>query len=152
MEFLIDLRFEDKGYSAIIHFLTTFNAKDEMEAKHFYDELLAAFIRRGVIIFPSTYIRIDNNPDLRERTYEYHQFYLSKATANVQIEQFLLENPDQDKSLWDNLTEKFFSGENSTAKIGNKYNIPVQVRDKQTRNPITGEFYYFSIEHLIPKA
>ncbi len=151
MEFLIDLRFEDKGYSAIIHFLATFNAKDEIEAKHFYDELLAAFIRRGVTIFPSTYIRIDNNPELRERTYEYHQFYLSKATATVQIEQFLLENPDQDKSLWDNLTEKFFAGENSTAQIGNKYNIPVQVRDKKTRNPITGEFYYFSIEHLIPK-
>ncbi len=152
MEFLIDLRFEDKGYNAIVHFLATYTAIDEIEAKHFYDELIASFVRHGVVIFPSTYIRIDNNPELRERTYEYHQFYLLKATANVRVEQFLLENPDQNKSLWDNLTEKFFAGENSTAKVGHKYNIPVHVYDKRTRNPITGEFYYFSVEHLIPKA
>ena len=151
MEFLIDLRFEDKGYNAIIHFFATFTAKNETEAAHFYQELIAAFLRRDVIIFPSTYVRIDNDPRLRERTYEYHQFHLSRATAKVKIEQFLMEDPDQNKSLWDNLTEKFFSGENSTAKIGNKYNIPVRVYDKQTRNPISEEFYYFSIEHLIPK-
>lgn len=151
MEFLIDLRFEDKNYSALIHFLATFNAKNEIDAQYFYDELLAAFTRRGVTIFPSTYIRIDNNNELRERSYEYHRFYLTNTKANVHIEQFVLENPDQDKSLWDNLTEKFFAGDKSTAQIGNKYNIPVQVRDKKTRNPITEEFYYFSIEHLIPK-
>jgi hypothetical protein len=47
--------------------------------------------------------------------------------------------------------EKFFAGENSTANIGRKYNIPVKVVERQTRNPISGEFYYFSVEHLIPK-
>ncbi|WP_338376464.1 hypothetical protein [uncultured Flavobacterium sp.] len=151
MEFLLELRFEDIGYNAIIHFMTSFTANDENEAKHFYTELISAFNRRGVVLFPSTYIRIDNNPELRERTYEYHQFYLSRATAKIQIEQFHLENPDQDKSLWDNLVEKFFAGENSTANIGRQYNIPVRVVDKHTRNPIGGEFYYFSVEQLIPK-
>ena len=150
MEFLIDLRFEDKGYNAIIHFVTTFTAKDEIEAQYFYDELISAFKRRNVTLFPSTYVRLDNDPEFRERTYEYHQFYLSRATANIQVEQFHLEKPDQEKSLWDNLVEKFFAGENSTANIGRKYNTPVRVVDRQTRNPITGEFYYFSVEHLIP--
>lgn len=151
MEFLLELRFEDNGYNAMIHFMTTFTANDENEADHFYIELISAFKRRGVLLFLSTYIRIDNNPELLERTYEYHQFYLSGATANIKVEQFHLENPNQDKSLWDNLVEKFFSGENSTANIGRQHNIPVKVVDKQTRNPISGEFYYFSIEQLIPK-
>ncbi len=151
MEFLLELRFEDNGYNAMIHFMTTFTANDENEANHFYTELISAFKRRGVLLFPSTYIRIDNDPELRARTYEYHQFYLSIATAQIQVEQFHLENPDQDKTLWDNLVEKFFAGENSTANIGRQYNIPVRVVDKQTRNPIGGEFYYFSVEQLIPK-
>lgn len=152
MEYLIDLRFEDKGYSAIVHFVATFTAKDDVEAKLFIDELSAGFTRRGVLIFPSTYYRIDNNPKLRESSYEYYEFCKKVATASIQIEQFILENPDQNKSLVENLTEKLFSGEKSTAKIGNEFKIPVRVIDKQTRNPITGEFYYFTIEHLIPNG
>lgn len=151
MEFFLELKFEEINYNAIVHFATTFFAKDNLEANQFYTELTSAFKRRGVTLFPSTYIRIDNDLDLRNRTYEYHNFYLSRATANIQVEQFLLENPDQDKSLWDNMIEKFFAGEDSTANIGRKYDIPVRVMDKKTRNPITGDFYYFYVEHLIPK-
>lgn len=152
MEYLIDLRFEDKGYNAIVHFVATFTAKDDSEAKLFIDELIAGFKRREVVIFPSTYYRIDNDPELRERSYEYYQFCKTRATASIEVEQFILDNPDQNKSLVENLTERLFAGENSTAKIGNEYKIPVRVVDKQTRNPITGEFYYFTIEHLIPKG
>ena len=152
MEYLIDLRFEDKGYNAIVHFVATFTAKDDSEAKLFIDELVAGFKRRGVVIFPSTYYRIDNDPELRERSYEYYQFCKTRATASIEVEQFILDNPDQNKSLVENLTERLFAGENSTANIGNEYKIPVRVVDKQTRNPITGEFYYFTIEHLIPKG
>jgi hypothetical protein len=152
MEFLIDLRFEDKVYNAIVHFVATFTAKNDSEAELFINELIAGFKRKAVIIFSSTHYRIDNDPKLRERSYEYYQFCKTKATASIEVEQFILENPDQNKSLVENLTEKLFAGENSTAKIGNKHKIPVRVLDKQTRNPIMGEFYYFSIEHLIPKG
>jgi hypothetical protein len=151
MKFLLELKFEDIGYNAMVHFMTTFTAKDENEATHFYSELISAFNRRGVLLFPSINIRIDNNPKLQARTYEHHQFYLSRATAHIQVEQFHLANSDQYKSLWDNLVEKFFAGENSTTNIGKQYNIPDRVVDKQTRNLIDGEFYYFSVEQLIPR-
>ena len=152
MEYLIDLKFEDKGYNAIVHFVATFTAKDDSEAKLFIDELIAGFKRRGVVIFPLTYYRIDNNPELRESSYVYYQFCKTRATASIEVEQFILDNPDQNKSLVENLTERLFAGEDSTAKIGNKYKIPVRVFDKQTRNPITGEFYYFTLEHLTPEG
>jgi hypothetical protein len=151
MEFFLEIRFEDLNCNAIIHFATTFIVKNEVEAKHFVAELLAAFERRKVVIFSRSYNRLDNNPDLKERMYEYHNFYVSRATAHIQVEQFHLENPNQEQSLWDNLVSKFFEGDDSTANIGTKYNIPVRVVDKQTRNPINDEFYYFSVEQLIPK-
>lgn len=151
MEYLIDLKFEDNGYNATIHFVATFLVKDENEAKLFYNELIAGFKRRGVVIFYSHCYRIDNNLHLKERSYEYYKFCQKRATDSIQIEQFYVENPDQDKSLYENLLKKFFAGENSTANIGKKHNIPVRVIDKETRNPIEGEFYYFTIEHLIPK-
>lgn len=151
MEYLIELRFEDKGYNAIIHFLATFNAKDDAESQLFVEELIAGFTRKGVDVFPPTYYRIDNNPQLKERSREYYEFYRARATATIEIEQFLLDNPKQNKSLFENLTERLFAGEDSTAKIGNKYKIPVRVVDKNTRNPIAGDIYYFTVEHLIPK-
>lgn len=152
MEFLIDLRFEDKGYNAIVHFVATFIAKNEKEAEVFFEELTKGFERRGVaIILPSTFNRIDHDQLLKERSFEYYEFCKTRATASIAIEQFLLESPDQNKSLIENLTDKFFYGENSTALIGKKYNIPVRVWDKKTRNPINGEIYYLTIEHLIPK-
>jgi hypothetical protein len=151
MEFFLELKFEDPNYNALIHFATMFNVNAEEDAKLFASELLAAFQRRKVVVFSCSYNRLDNNSDLRERMYEYHNFYLATATAHVQIEQFHVENPNQEKSLWDNLVEKFFVGEDSTANIGRKYNIPVKVVDKKTRNPISDEFYYFSVEQLIPK-
>ena len=150
MEFLIDLKFEDSGFNAVIHFVATFIAKDENDAKLFIDELIAGFKRKDVIIYPSTYYRIDDDQQLKERSYEYYQFCISRATSAIEIEQFILDSPDQNKSLVENLTEKLFNGENSTAKIGSEYKIPVRVYDKKTRNPISGEFYYLTIQHLIP--
>jgi hypothetical protein len=150
MEYLIDLRFEDKSYNALVHFVATFKVKNVNEASDFVNELLSGFNRRNVIVFSSNYHQIDNDPILRQRSYEYSQFCQKQATASIQIEQFILEDPDQTKSLADNLIEKLFNGEKSTAKIGAEYNIPVRVLDKKTRNPISGEFYYFTIEHLIP--
>lgn len=152
MEYIIDLRFEDRNYSALIHFVTTFIVKNEVEASLFVDELKAGFDREGMLILNLSFNRIDNNPVLRERSYEYYEFCKTISTASIQVEQFLIENPDQAKSLVENMTEKLLNGENSTAFIGNKYNIPVKVVDKKTRNPISAEFYYFNIEHLIPKA
>lgn len=151
MEYLIDLKFEDTGYNAIIHLVATFIANDENAAQLFINELIAGFKRKNVIIYPSTYYRIDNDLQLKERSYEYYQFCKSRATSSIEIEQFILEAPDQNKSLVENLTDKVFNGEKSTAKIGKEYNIPVRVSNKETRNPISGEFYYFTIEHLIPE-
>jgi hypothetical protein len=58
MEYLVDLKFEDKGYNAIVHFIATYVAKDHHEAKLFIDELTAGFIRRCVEIFSSTFLPI----------------------------------------------------------------------------------------------
>lgn len=151
MEYLIDLRFDDKNYCALIHFVTTFQVKDEREAEEFVKEIYAGFKRKKVLILNSDYYRIDNDATLRARSYEYLQYSKSTATASIQIEQFHLANPDQNMSLVDNLIDKFFNGEKSTANIGKTYNIPVRVTDRETRNSISGEFYYFAIEHLIPK-
>lgn len=151
MEYLIDLRFEDKNYDAMVHFVATFQVTDEKEAKTFIDELISAFVRNEVIIFPSRYYRIDNDPVLHQRSYQYYNFCLSIATATIKIEQFVLKNPDQTKTLANNLTERLFNGDISSANIGNKYKIPVRVLEKQSRNPITSDIYYFSIEHLVSK-
>lgn len=150
MEYLIDLKFEDRMYNAIVHFVATFTVKNEYLAESFIKELDAGFKRKGVVLFPSTYYRIDNDQTLKERSYAYYQFCKNKATAFVDIEQFFLENPDQGKSLVENLTDRLFLGENSTALIGEKCKIPVRVYNKNTYNPIDAELYYFSIEHLIP--
>jgi hypothetical protein len=151
MEFLIDLRFEDKMYNALIHFVATFKVKDQAEAKIFVDELLAGFQRRKIVIYTIHYYRIDHDEEFRSQKYDYCEYIKSKATAKIQIEQFFVENPDQNKSLVENLMQKFFEGENSIARIGNKYNLPVIARDLKTRNPIPADFYYFTLEHLIPK-
>ncbi len=151
MEYLIDLRFEDKDFNAIVHFVATFIVKDVYNAISFICELEADLKRKGVVIHSLTYYRIDNDPMLKERSYIYCQFCKSRATASIEIEQFILDSPDQNKSLAENLTDKLFNGESSTAKICNKYKIPVRVYDKQTRKPITCEFYYFTIVHLTPK-
>ncbi|PKQ60152.1 hypothetical protein BZG02_20570 [Labilibaculum filiforme] len=151
MEYIIDLRFEDKNYCAIIHFVTTYTVNSEEESKLFLSELLTGFQRREVIILHYSNNRIDNDEILKRRSYEYLEFTKSQATASIQIEQFHLSKPDQNKTLIENLTDKFWNGEDSIANIGKKFNIPVKVYNKESRNPISGEFYYFSIEHLIPK-
>lgn len=151
MEYLIDLNFEDKHYDALVHFVATFNVDDEQEAKIFIEELSSAFERRNVKIKLLRYYRIDNDATLLKRSREYYEFSKSISTASIQIEQFFLENPDQTKTLVENMMEKFFSGNDSTATIGAKYNLPVRVLDKETRNALTSDIYYFTIEHLIPK-
>lgn len=151
MEYLIDLKYEDNGYDAIVHFVATFLVNTSQEAKIFIEELSAAFERRNVKINLLRYYRIDNDLELLKRSREYHYFQHSNSTAKIQIEQFFVENPNQNKSLYENLTEKLFSGADSTAVIGEKYNIPVRVINKGSRNSISNDIYYFSVEHLIPK-
>lgn len=151
MEFFLDLRFEDSGYNASVHLATTIVVEDEVEAKLFSSELVAAFERKSVSLIYQSCRRIDNNAEDKERAYEYHNNYLARATAKIEVEQFIIENPNQNKSLIDNMVEKIFTGENSTAVFRKKYNVPVNVRDKKTGEAITDEFYYFSVEHLIPK-
>jgi hypothetical protein len=150
MEYILDIKFEDNNYNAIIHFVTTLTTGSEPEAKLFIDELIAGFKRRKITVLHGTYNRIDNDNLLKERQYEYYNFCLKRATANIQIEQFVFENPDQNKTLIDNLTERLLNGKDSTAKIGSKYNIPVRVTEKETRNPIEAEIFFCNIEQLIP--
>ena len=40
----------------------------------------------------------------------------------------------------------------AVAFVGKKFNIPVRVMDKETRNPIDANIFYCTIEHLIPKV
>lgn len=152
MEYLLDVRFEDNNYNAVIHLVTTLTAKSNAEAQIFIDEIVQGFRRKNITIQNGSYTRIDHDPELRERQFEYYQFCKSRATASVQIEQFVFENPDQTKTLVDNLTDRLLKGENSTAQIGNRYNIPVRVTESETRNPIEGEFFFLNIEQLIPKV
>ena len=152
MEYLIDLKFEDTNYDALVHFVATFTVNDTIEAKLFADEFKAAFERKKVKINLMRYYRIDNDEELLERSINYYEFCKSLCTASINIEQFLLETPDQTKTLVENMMGNFFSGKDSTAIIGKKYNFPVRVLDKESRNSLTNDIYYFAIEHLIPKA
>jgi hypothetical protein len=151
MEFMLEIRFDDKNYNAIIHFMSPFSAKSESDAKLFVDELVHGFKRKGALVLSGVSHSLDNDPELMERQYEYYEFFKSRATAKVKIEQFALDNPDQVKSLADNLTEKLFTGKDSTALVGKRYNIPVWVIDKTTRNTIDSEIFYYTVEHLILK-
>ncbi len=151
MEYIVDIKFEDNGYNAIVHFVSTFVVNSPELSKLFVEELSAGLKRNKVAILSLSCLRLDDNVELRERQYEYYEFCKGTATATINIQQFMLESPDQTRSFADNLTEKFFNGEESTAFIGKTYSIPVRVRDKKTKNPIPKEFYYLNIEHLIPK-
>lgn len=151
MEYYIDITFEDPFYKAIVRLFTSFIVKDEYENELFIQELVDGLKRRKVTPLNIISSRIDNDIELRQSCYEYHKIFKSKANASIEIEQFILENPNQYKSLVDNLTEKLFNGENSTAKIGEKYSLPVRVSERKTGNPIEENIYFFAIEHLIPK-
>jgi hypothetical protein len=37
------------------------------------------------------------------------------------------------------------------AQIGKKFNVPVRVMEKGTQTPIKADFFYHTIEHIIPK-
>ena len=146
------MHLDDPNYNALIHFVSTFVVEDHAEAQAFVQEIEQGFTRRGAKILFNHWGRIDGNAELKTRQYEYCEFCRTRATASVKIEQFVLESPDQNKGLINNLTERFYNGEDSTASIGNEYNIPVRVMEKGNRNPISHEIFYYSIEHLIPKT
>lgn len=148
MQFIIEIRFEDKDLTAIVHLVTLINIKSEEAMAAFCVELEAAIKRNGAIVLLSTFLRIDNNPELKERQIEYYRYYLSRATATVKIDEYTIDDPDQSKNVYDNLIEKMYAGKNAIATEGAKHNIPVRVIDKNSRNPITGEFFYSSIEHI----
>ena len=150
MVYFIEIRFEDPGYNAIVHFLSTYAVNDDREAAKLCSELLAAIRRQGGIFISSTSYRIDHDPQLVARTHQYSIFFQTIATASIEISQFRFESPDQTQSLIDNLMNKFYNGESSIAEVGRKYNIPARVKDKTSKNPIGGELYYFHLEHLIP--
>jgi len=146
------LKFEDKHYDALVHFVATFIVSKEQEAKTFVDELSSAFQRKEVTFKVLRCYRIDNDAELLQLSRDYHNFQHSISTATIKIERFFLENPDQTKTLAENMTEKFFTGLDSTALIGQKCNIPVRVLEKESRNPLTNDIYYFTVEHLTPKG
>jgi len=152
MVFFLEMRFEDNGYRAIVHFATTLITNSDGEAKIFLEELEASMQRAGLRITSISCNRIDNNPVLRENYWNYYQFYIKRATAKIDIDQYVLQSPDQAKTLSENVMDKFLNGENSTAYIGNRYSIPVRVMDKVSREPIAGDIYYLNLQHLIPKS
>ena len=149
MTYLLDLRWVDNGYDAFVHLVSPITANSTEDANSFYQELLAGLQRKNVNLLIRSFYRIDDTAEHMQNGRDYINFQRNIATATMQIEPYVLENPDQTQSLAENLVEKFFNGENSTAKIGLRHNIPVRVLDRQTRNPINNEMFYFSIEHLI---
>jgi hypothetical protein len=143
------MKFEDISYNAIVHVTIIITVRSEIDAESIKDQLLAAFKRKEVIIINMSFYRIFEDTEWRESIIRYHEFSLKMATAKIEIDRFYLDNPNQSKSLCENLIEKLFQGEKATAFIGHKFNIPVRVIDKVTKNIILDEFYYFSIEQLI---
>lgn len=153
MEYSIDARFENKGLGIKIHFLTMINVTDEIEADLFHDELLSGFRRMKWEEFHTSLLRIDNNETLRNQKYEELNEIELKTDNILRIEQYLLENPDQTKSLTENLIKKLKEeGESSSKVLWRNYNIPIEIRESYSGKRITGEYYYLKIEHLIHKS
>jgi len=149
MIYLLDLRWVDNFYDAFVHLVTPVLVNDTQEANLFYNELIAGLKRKNVGLLNCCYYRIDDTDEHMQNGLDYINFQRQLATATMRIEPYVLEKPDQTKSLAENLIERFFVGENSTAKIAKKYEIPVRALDRETRNPVSKEMFYFSIEHLI---
>ncbi|WP_312391120.1 hypothetical protein [Chryseobacterium sp.] len=152
MEYYLEVRFLDRNYDASIHFATTFTASTEANAQQFFNELISALKRRKVDILNSKYFRIDNDPILKGRTLENHNFYLSRSTASIEIDQYYIEDPDQNMSVTENLLQKFYAGKEPVAEIAKRVNIPVIGKDRQTNDHIRNDIYYFNLEHLSPKS
>lgn len=150
MIFLLDIHFEDSNFDVLVHLVTTLDVSTAEEADLFKNELVAALIRNKVDITFCTCIQIDNNRELYETQMLGYAKALERATTTILIEQFLLKEPDQSKTLGQNILNKIFDGEDSVASIGRRYNIPVRVKEKTTGNSFK-EVYYFGLEHLIPK-
>ncbi|MVN90527.1 hypothetical protein [Mucilaginibacter aquatilis] len=151
MEFAYDVRFLDTHYDALVHFMSTFIVSNYDDAKKFVEEFNAALVRRGATLYISPYYRIDTDEELKKKTYAMLDFMKGRTNATITVEQFFMQTPDQDRSLSENMTDKFLAGEESSALIGDKFRVPVRVLDNETREPITADQYFFSIEHLIPR-
>jgi hypothetical protein len=151
MKFYLDLRFTYISYDASVHFASTFTASTEANAKQFFNELISALERKKVDILHSDYFRIDDNSMLESRTLENHAFYLRRSTAKIEIDHYYIENPDQSMSVTENLLQKFYSDKKPVAQLKRKHNLPVIVKNKETRDDIRNDFYYFNLEHLSPK-
>jgi hypothetical protein len=150
MEFILEAKFEQNELPVIVHFVSSFTAPDDNVAKTFYYEFLEGLRRKKVILFMSNYHRIDHDPELYNRSHDYINFMYGHATTKVDIDVFYIENPDQAKSVAENQVHNFFSGKDSVAHLGKRVRIPVKVTDKETREPIKDEFFYFSFEHIRP--
>lgn len=152
MKFYLDVRFIDISFDASVHFATTFTSKTEANADQFFNELILALDRRNVDILHSEYFRIDDNPMLERRTLENHSFYLGKSTAKIEIDHYYIENPNQNMSVTENLLQKFYSNKKPVAELARRHKMPVIVKNRQTRDNIRNDFYYFSLEHLSHKS
>jgi hypothetical protein len=149
MLFFLEIRFEDNRFSAIVHLATNLTVTNQNDANHLVEELMESMRRRKLNIISISCPRIDNNPQLSENLLRYYEFYKTRATATVELDQYVMDNPDQTKDLVENILEKILSGENSTAQVGHRYRIPVRVMDKKTKNSIEGDIYYLNLELLV---
>lgn len=152
MEYYLEVRFLDRNYDASIHFATTFTASTEANAEQFFNELISALKRRKVDILNSDHFRIDNNPTLKELTLKNHKLYLSRSTCSIKIDQYYIEDPDQNMSITENLLQKLNVGKKPIAEVARGVNIPVIGKDRQTNDDIRNDVYYFTLEHLSPKS
>jgi len=149
MKYLLEIRFEDKNFNAIFFLVSVYELNSDEEADNLLREIKFSIERNGAIILSSHYNRIESDSQ-RASLYKYYNFRLNKANASIKVEEYYLHNPNQKKRLYENLREKLFNSENSIAKIGEKYKIPVKVFEKDKFKPFNGEYFYYSIELLKP--
>lgn len=148
MEYSIDAHFQNVRRDLKIHFLTTFWVDDPKEAGLFYNELMAGFSRMNWEILHAPFVRIDNNEPFRASVYESIQRIEQISDNSMVIKQYLFENPDQSKSLTENLVKRAKENKDSTAVYRN-YSVAVDVRDTNSGNRITGDLLFLKIEQLI---
>ncbi|WP_187477731.1 hypothetical protein [Amniculibacterium sp. G2-70] len=149
MRYNIDTKFDDKSLISRTHFSIIVNVVDEEEAEVFHSEILAALQRVNAIIKYSTLHPIDNDLETGINILEQHKIYLKNATHFVEIKPYYLENPDQDKSMSENLAERHSERKGSLVSEGYAYSYPVRVVYKDTQEPFDDQ-YFLSLEHLIP--
>lgn len=149
MRYNIDTKFDDKSLIMRIHFSIIVNVVDEEEAEVFHSEILAALQRVNAIIKYSTLHPIDNDLETGINILEQHKIYLKNASHFIEIKPYYLENPNQEKSMSENMTEKHSAGDSSFVSEGYAYSYPVRVVYRDKQEPFDDQ-YFLSIEHLIP--